>query len=75
MGYRYMLRVPPLLSSFISFYPTKGHPTEASNIYSNNYPPTRIQGATTKLPFPNAYLYFYMSFISTIQTSLVFIIP
>jgi hypothetical protein len=69
------LRVPLFMSSFISFCLTQGHPTEAFNIHLNNYPTTWIQGVATKVPFPNAYLYFYMPFISITQISFVFIIP
>jgi hypothetical protein len=38
MGYIYISINFPLLSSFLSFCPTQGHPTEASGIHSDTYP-------------------------------------
>jgi hypothetical protein len=60
MGYRFISKSSstPILIHLV--LPNQGHPTEAFNIHLNNYPTTWIQGDATKVPFPNAYLYFYM---------------
>jgi hypothetical protein len=57
------LWIPPLLSSFISFYPTQGHPFEAFNIHSNNYLQHGFKVLQKKVP-SQMYLVFQITFIS-----------
>ncbi len=75
MGCRYLFNNFPFLSSFISFYLTQGHPTEASGIHSNNYPMTWIQRHYNKGPHSKCTFVLLHAPISTIQTSYLFIIP
>jgi len=75
MGYKYISKSSPFLSSFISFYPTQGHPTKASGIHSNNYPTTWIQRCYNKGPHSKCTLVLLHALVSTARISSLLIIP
>jgi hypothetical protein len=69
IGYRYISMNFPLMSSFISFYPTQGHPTEAYNIHLDAYPKTWIKERCNKNPHSKCILVPLHALFSTTQTS------
>jgi hypothetical protein len=76
MSYKYNFKNFLFMSSFISFYPTQGYPSEVFSIHSDNYPITWIWRCCNKVPIPNAFLSLYLHApISTTWTSFLFIIP
>jgi hypothetical protein len=55
MCYKFHLsEFPPLLSSFVSFCPTQGHPFEVLTTHSDNCLQHGFKVLQQKFPFPNA---------------------
>jgi hypothetical protein len=65
---------PPLLTSFVSFYPTQGHPFEVFGTHSDDCLQHGFKVQQQNVPPSQMHLHFYVAFSSIARTSFVFII-
>jgi hypothetical protein len=76
MYYKFHLfKFLPLLTLFISFCPTQGHPFEVSGTHFDNYLQHGFKVLPQKVPLPKCILTFICFLVLQLRPLLVFIIP